>query len=266
MKNKEIRAKARDAYHDNWGKYLGLNFMYFLIIFAMMFLCFIPVVGSIAVMICTIPIAYGYTVNLAKLKKGETTKFTDFLSLGFSNFGRAWALYGWTLVKIILWSLLLIGGVFAITIIMAMSVISANEVIIGLISLIGIVAMVALYVLYFAKILLYVLAQTIAAYNPDKLPKDSVEHSAKLMKGKRWKYIGLYLSFTGWMILCSFTFGMGYVFLLPYISLALLCFYESLDKENLEKNAKPAVMDMEDVNAAMDKKEQEVSTPVVENN
>ena len=69
MKNKEIRAKARDAYHDNWGKYLGLNFMYFLIIFAMMFLAFIPFVGSIAVTICTVPIAYGYMVNMVKLKK-----------------------------------------------------------------------------------------------------------------------------------------------------------------------------------------------------
>ena len=105
----------------------------------------------------------------------------------------------------------------------------------------------------------------VAVYNPEKLPKDCVEHSAKLMKGNRLKYIGLGLSFFGWMILCSLSFGMGYVFLLPYISLAMLCFYESLDKENLDKTKKPAIMDWDDVNAAMDKKE-EVATSVVENN
>ncbi|MBQ8379636.1 MAG: DUF975 family protein [Clostridia bacterium] len=265
MKNKEIRAHARDAYHDNWGKYLGLNFMYFLIIFAMVFLAFIPIVGSIAVMICSIPLAYGYMVNMVKLKKGETTKFTEFFSLGFGNFGRAWAIYGWTLVKLLLIFLLYFVGVFVIAFLPILAVITKNTVIVLGASVIAVIGIVVLYVFLIAKAMLYVLAQMVAVYNPEKLPKDCVEHSAKLMKGNRLKYIGLGLSFFGWMILCSLSFGMGYVFLLPYISLAVLCFYESLDKENLDKTKKPAIMDWDDVNAAMDKKE-EVATSVVENN
>lgn len=266
MKNKEIRAKARDAYHDNWGKYLGLNFMYFLIVFAMVFLTFIPVVGSIAVMVLSIPLAYGYMVNMVKLKKGETTKFTDFLGLGFKNFGRAWAIYGWTLVKLLLIFILYVAAIFALMLMIVISAVVQNEIIVLVVSLIAIIGMVALYIFLIAKAMLYVLGQTVAAYNPDKLPKDCVEHSAKLMKGNRLKYIGLGLSFFGWMILCGLSFGMGYVFLLPYISLSMLVFYESLDKENIEKNAQPVIMDLDDVNAAIAKKQQEEVAPVIENN
>lgn len=262
MKNKEIRADARNAYHDNWGKYIGLNLLYFLVVFAFMIVCLIPILGYVAVVICMIPIAYGYTLNMVRLKRGETKKCSEFLSLGFKNFGRSWALYGWLLVKFLLYSLILFAGIFLIIILLGLAAVVESTALILIASVVGLVGMVGLYVFYFAKVMLYILPQTIAAYNPQKLPKDCVEYSAKLMKGNRLKYIGLMLSFTGWLILSSLTFGMGYIFLLPYMSLAVLSFYESLDKDNLEN--KPTVMGMDDVNAAVAK--QQTEAVVVENN
>lgn len=36
------------------------------------------------------------------------------------------------------------------------------------------------------------------------------------------------LSFIGWMILAAIPFGLGYVFLLPYMMFTILAFYEEL--------------------------------------
>ena len=63
-------------------------------------------------------------VNMVKLKKGETTKFTEFFSLGFENFGRSWAIYGWTLVKLLLIFLLYFVGVFVIAFLPILAVIT----------------------------------------------------------------------------------------------------------------------------------------------
>lgn len=232
MRIREIREDARNAYHDNWGKYIGLNFVYFLVVFAVSFIIsLIPIVGPIATMVLSIPLAFGYTMNLVKLKKGETTKITDFLSLGMNNFGKAWAVYGWTLVKLILWFILFMVVVVGFSIATVVSAVLESYVVLGIVSVISVILMVVLYVVLIAKALLYMLAQIVAAYNENMLAKDSVEHSAKLMKGNRFKYIGLALSFTGWIILASLTCGMGFIFLAPYMSLATISFYESLDKK-----------------------------------
>jgi uncharacterized membrane protein len=40
----------------------------------------------------------------------------------------------------------------------------------------------------------------------------------------------LYLSFIGWGFLCLFSFGIGYLWLSPYMTLSLANFYEELKK------------------------------------
>ena len=64
--------------------------------------------------------------------------------------------------------------------------------------------------------------------------KQVAKETVKLMNGNRFKYIGLMLSFVGWDILCIFTCGIGFIFLIPYIQTSKICFYESLKpKETL---------------------------------
>jgi len=50
----------------------------------------------------------------------------------------------------------------------------------------------------------------------------------ELMNGNKWAAFVLDLSFIGWAILCCFTFGIGYLWLIPYIQLAQCEFYEDL--------------------------------------
>ena len=57
---------------------------------------------------------------------------------------------------------------------------------------------------------------------------EAIKKSKEMMKGYKGKYFGLMLSFIGWMILSVFTFGILYIWLLPYMELSCIVFYEKL--------------------------------------
>ena len=91
------------------------------------------------------------------------------------------------------------------------------------------------------KSLLYTLAYYISYDNPELSSKECVLKSAELMKGNRSKYFLLLLSLSGWAILAAFTFGIGLLWLMPYMQIATVCFYEHLinpKTENIEEAIK----------------------------
>ena len=61
------------------------------------------------------------------------------------------------------------------------------------------------------------------------------------MTNKRSSYFTLNLSFIGWAILAAFTLGIGYIWLLPYIQIANVFFYESLINKDTNNNAENTV-------------------------
>lgn len=60
---------------------------------------------------------------------------------------------------------------------------------------------------------------------------EAMKISIKMMKGYKWKYFVLYLSFIGWAILSVLTFGIGFLWLYPYITLTFTNFYKDISKE-----------------------------------
>ena len=54
------------------------------------------------------------------------------------------------------------------------------------------------------------------------------------MKGNRSKYFLLILSFFGWTILSILTFGIGLLWLMPYMQVTTVCFYEHLINSKVE--------------------------------
>lgn len=60
---------------------------------------------------------------------------------------------------------------------------------------------------------------------------EAIGLSMKMMKGHKWEYFILYLSFIGWAILAILTLGIGFLWLTPYITLTFANFYKQLDKE-----------------------------------
>ena len=63
---------------------------------------------------------------------------------------------------------------------------------------------------------------------------DAMKKSAKMMEGHKSELFWLTLSFIGWLILCLFTLGIGFLFLCPYFGTAMAHFYEDLKAEQGE--------------------------------
>ena len=49
-----------------------------------------------------------------------------------------------------------------------------------------------------------------------------------MMKGHKFDLFWLILSFIGWGFLCLFTFGIGYLWLTPYMETSVAAFYEDV--------------------------------------
>lgn len=60
---------------------------------------------------------------------------------------------------------------------------------------------------------------------------DTITASRRLMDGHKMELFVLYLSFIPWYILATFTFGIGYLWLNPYLSATTAAFYDNL-KDN----------------------------------
>ncbi|CEK36482.1 DUF975 family protein [Paraclostridium sordellii 8483] len=57
--------------------------------------------------------------------------------------------------------------------------------------------------------------------------------SINMMKGYKWTYFIMMLSFIGWAILSILTLGLGFLWLSPYVSITSANFYNQLRKDTL---------------------------------
>ena len=146
--------------------------------------------GGIGSLILGGPLDLGLAIYFISLKRKKSAQMED-LFRGFSSFERALVLHIVRMIFVILWSLL-----FVIP---------------------GIVAA-----------LRYSMAMYILHDNPELSGMDALNQSKEMMDGRKGKLFGLYLSFIGWAILCLFTLGIGYLWLVPYMKASEANFYENL--------------------------------------
>ena len=64
--------------------------------------------------------------------------------------------------------------------------------------------------------------------HPDMSALDAIRASKQLMKGHKWEYFVLGLSFIGWSILSSFTLGLLSIWLTPYQYVTYANYYNGL--------------------------------------
>ena len=57
---------------------------------------------------------------------------------------------------------------------------------------------------------------------------ETIKDSFSLMKGHKWELFVLVCSFLGWAILGAFTFGILYIWLVPYMNTTLMLYYDKL--------------------------------------
>lgn len=233
MTASQIRQEARANLTGKWGKGALITLCYLLIMWAISFvLAFIPMLGSIASTVISIPISYGLICSFIKLKRNEEVSYTGFLKDGFDSFAKSWAVAGNILLKMILpivifiVAMILMSAGLVGTATLSLSGDSSTGM--GTLAIIASILYLVAYVWIIVKSFLYVLAYYILFDNKDMSGKEIVEKSAELMKGHRWAYFWLSLSFIGWAILAAFTFGIGYFWLAPYMMIATVIFYENL--------------------------------------
>jgi uncharacterized membrane protein len=81
----------------------------------------------------------------------------------------------------------------------------------------------------------YSMTPFILEEHPELSANEAIDHSRAMMKGHKFDLFWLLLSFIGWGFLCLFTFGIGYLWLTPYMETAVADFYEDV-KADYEVN------------------------------
>lgn len=229
MPPSELRKEAREALSGKWGKGICIILAYLLITFAIGFveglfennsLLFLLI--EIAVLVITVPLSFGLTISFMKLKRNENVTAFGFLNDGFTNFSKSWGIAWHTFVRM----LLPVVAIFIIAILMSILTVTSAKT--PLFALAGVVLYIATLIYTVSRSLLYVVAYPIGYDNPELSSKDCVKKSEELMKGNRGNYFLLELSFIGWAILGTLTLCIGYLWLIPYMQVAMVCFYDRI--------------------------------------
>lgn len=155
----------------------------------------------VGTILVALPMMYGYSIVLLSVMRGGEMNIGGLFD-GFNDFGR---IVGTKLLQAIytfLWTLLLVIP--------------------------GII-----------KNYSYAMTDFILKDQPELANNAAIEKSMAMMDGNKMKLFLLDLSFIGWAILCLFTFGIGFLFLQPYVQSAHAAFYEDLKAQqggNVEVN------------------------------
>lgn len=242
MNISEIKAVARQKLTGKWGRGAFLVFGYTVITFLLSLAStFIPVIGSLALLVIQVPMSYGIAKSFLDLYNGEEVSLFDFLSTAINNFSKSWSVAWHTFLKLLVPTLIcflasLISGIMRISSNFATNInmTDTDYTVMNTFSVVSLVlAIISLVASIYSLIRSYQcsLSTLIAMEEPGFTGKEAVAKSMSLMKGNVGKYFLLQLSFIGWSFLTIFTLGIGSFWLLPYIQLSIVAFYKSLNPD-----------------------------------
>lgn len=159
----------------------------------------IPKTGGIGGFIITGPMSVGLVIFSLALSRGQDARLPQIFE-GFQKFGVALGAYLLMVLFVFLWTLLLIIP--------------------------GIIAQYAYSQVFY-----------IIAEEPGIGPLQAIRKSKEMMRGNKWKLFCLNLRFIGWALLCILTFGIGFLWLAPYIIISQAKFYDDIAHPAAESEA-----------------------------
>lgn len=183
----ELRAQAWGVLSGKWGMAVVATLVYGVISGV---LSFIPFISYIAVLLVSLPLAYGFTIMLLNVVRGSDVQL-DTMGEGFKDYGRILGTMLLSSVYQFLWMLLLIIP--------------------------GII-----------KGYSYALTPYLLKDHPELKFNAAIEESMRLMSGNKMRLFLLDLSFIGWFLLGIITFGIAFLWITPYWNTARAAFYEDL--------------------------------------
>jgi len=147
--------------------------------------------GGLVSLILGGPLSLGQSFFALSVSRNKEARFEQIFD-GFRHFGTALGAYLLMAIFTFLWSLLLIIP--------------------------GIIAAIS-----------YAMTFYIIAEDPSIDVMDAIDKSKKMMYGYKWKFFCLNLRFLGWAILCILTFGIGFLWLIPYMEISFVKFYDDIN-------------------------------------
>jgi len=212
--NKELMADARASLSGNWGMgilgyvlYMALIMSFSIFVFSsVVFVSMITHMGGANTEVATnlmefvanlvqLLVSGAFMVGFAGFFLGiaqEGSARLELLFVGFQRFWKSFGAYFFYSLFIFLWTLLFIIP--------------------------GIIAAFRYAMVFF-----------VIADDQDCGPLEAISRSKEMMKGNKWKFFCLYWRFFGWALLATFfTFGIGYLWLVPYMQTSFAKFYEDV--------------------------------------
>lgn len=196
--------RALSALENKWGNFVAITFVYGFIIGITQILsgdkdspAILHLIGLV-LFILALPLTWGFqTLFLGAVRGGEATAKDMFEGYNKELFSRVLTTTLLYYVYVFLWSLLLL--------------------IPGCI-----------------KSYSYAMTPYILKDNPEMKNNAAIEESMRMMDGHKLELFLLDLSFIGWAILSILTCGIGFLWLVPYMNMARVNFYEDLKKASVE--------------------------------
>ena len=204
----EYRAQAREALQNRWGEAAIVSLIILLAALIIATPSFIAEwAGSITTLlsVLVLPLQYAYYISLLERTRGNEEELTHYT-------------FQYTINHAYANTRLLVAGLF----IMLISMVAA-------IFTLGIGAIVVKYMYSMVPYLLH--------DYPELTPREAMKISREMMSGQKWELFVLDLTFIGWILLSIITFGVGMIFVEPYMSTARAAFYEDLKSEKLVEEA-----------------------------
>ncbi len=250
----EIRSAARAALSGRWADGVLLTFIYQLISWFFSRICFVRLeaiylgVGSLASFLL-LPLGWGFCIMYLLNRRGVEGSFNiGHLFDGYKDFKRIFPVLFMRELYVILWALL--GAIVYFVILWfvlrydMVCISSPNPSCVwegdggyptdaDLIE--WVIVLIPALIPAFIKSLSYSMTPFIL-YDKKEMGTKAIDLSMKMMKGHKMELFILYLTFIGWGILCIFTIGIGYFWLVPYINASLAGFYEEV-KADYEQSA-----------------------------
>ena len=210
--NSELRAQARERLEGQWGTFVLMTFLMLVIQTILQIPGYIGslleilspenVLASLSfsnisniLSLLALPLSWGLTVSLLRNHREESVDLENLFD-GFrgGRYTRVFCALFLVNLFTFLWALLLIiPGIM--------------------------------------KAFSYALTPYILLDEPELTARQAITRSCEIMEGRRWKLFCLYLSFIGWGILSILTFGIGFLWLAPYMNASIAAFYEDARAE-----------------------------------
>ncbi|MFW6154574.1 MAG: DUF975 family protein [Planctomycetota bacterium] len=220
--NVEITARARQALSGRWGLPIGFCFLLWLLTTG---IGFFPYLGGLANLILSGPFQLGaaiFFLTFTRTGEGEL----GMMFRGFRLFGSALGLYLLTGIFILLWMLpgLLATAVLAFLV----GTTPSSGPVAAFMVFLFIVCILSAIIPGIVAAYAYSQAMYILADNPSIGCTEPLRRSKAMMRGNKGKLFCLGLRFIGWGLLCLLTLGIGYLWLMPYMSTSFAIFHNDL--------------------------------------